>query len=116
MKFFLYLIITVCLVITGCATNRYADIKQGKQLDTYIVRQNGRDSLIVRQHLIEHALHFCSKDKLFMVPVARDYSESFYELTFRCLIAGDPELDSANEIYKKQWRHKKLGGYGDIKY
>jgi|GEM_PF-6061155 len=117
MKYALYIIFTSCLLmLSACATPEFADVKQTDRPDTYIVSKTGNDSLSVRKELIEHALDFCRRKNLFMAPAGRNYDASYYELTFRCLISGDPELDSTDELYRKEWRHKKFGGYGRINY
>jgi hypothetical protein len=102
--------------LIGCASSKFADVKLADRPDSYIVSKEGSDSLAVRDALIEHALDFCREKNLFMAPIDRNYNASFYALTFRCLSAGDPELDSTDELYKKEWRHKNFGGYGQISY
>ena len=50
------------------------------------------------------------------MPADRNYSETFYALTFRCLNAGDPELHETDSFLPSANFHKKIGGFGELKY
>ncbi len=111
----LFLIFFV-LSMSGCVTSEFADIKQIAQSDTYVLSRQGDDSLILSKEVVKRAVAFCRSKDMFMVGVSKNYNTSFYQLKFRCLLAGDPELDDTDSLYKQEWHHKKLGGFGNIKY
>lgn len=84
--------------------------------DTYKIARKGEDSLEMRQQIWQEADSFCQKKSRYFMPVTKSYDQSSYEMQFRCLTAGDPELLEGETPFQEKRYHKNLGGYGEVKY
>ncbi len=84
--------------------------------DTYRLAKKGEDSLDMRQLVWQEADEFCQKKNQYFMPISKNYNQNFYEMVFRCLNAGDPELLEGETPFQKKRYNKKFGGYGEVQY
>ena len=107
----------ICIALTApaCAPE-IGNITKADDHETWVLALDGKDSLVLRDRIHEQADTFCHQKKQYLMPTKKDYHETFYQLYFRCLSSGDPDLIKANNFDQERRYHKKLGGYGEVKY
>jgi len=101
-------ILAALLLLAGCQPSASEGVRQLRP-DTFQISRAGADSLSLRFGVREQADHFCEARKLHAMPVDTDYSESFFQMTFRCLDSGDPEFGGRGPDSAPAARHK-FGG------
>ena len=100
----------------GC-TPQYPDgIKDAGAPETWMLSLEGKDSLVLKDEIFQKADNFCRAEQKYLMPVSKNYTEKSYQLTFRCLSSGDPELIDTDNTADKTRYKTKLGGYGNVKY
>ena len=99
----------------GC-TPEIGTITKVDTPETWTLALEGEDSLNLRQTIFQRADAFCFEKKKYLMPDKKNYSETFYQLYFRCLTSGDPELIHVEGFDQEMRYRKKLGGYGEVKY
>jgi hypothetical protein len=110
------LLLSCCLVISGCNSVFHKENISQITSDTYKISKHGNDSLEMRKLVWQEANDFCKKNNLYFMPVSINYNQNDYEMGFRCLSSGDPELLAGETPYQEKRYQKKLGGYGQVDY
>jgi hypothetical protein len=110
------LLIGCCASTYGCNLVFHKENISQITSDTYKISKHGADSLEMRKLAWQEANDFCQKMDLYFMPVAKNYNKNDYEMEFRCLSSGDPELLEGETPYQAKRYQKKLGGYGQVDY
>nr|MBF0221312.1 hypothetical protein [Desulfobulbaceae bacterium] len=108
-------LLLIAITALGCAA-QIGTIRKVDTPETWTLALDGDDSLSLRKTIFEQADAFCHEKKKYLMPDKKNYSATFYQLYFRCLPSGDPELINIEGFDQEMRYRKKLGGYGEVKY
>ena len=111
-----YLLLIFAALAAGCAATGPGTISRTSTPDTYRASISNTNSHQVYKEIIDQAHDYCRRQKLHFLLTGKDYDETSYSITFRCLAAGDPEFIGNGRDASTDRFHKRLGGYGEITY